>query len=321
QAARSQASDGGAARASAQATGDRATDGATDAGAGVSGTGASGAGTSGAGPGTSGAGGARGGGDGGSEPILILKPSGRRPPLFLVAPMFGSAFQYHQLARCLDPDQPVYGLQSPVLHGGTAPETIPEIAASYVRTIRRRWPAGPYCVGGHSFGGWAAFEIARQLRAAGETVAFVGILGTCAPPALAAPLHAHALEQMAQWLRDHADLQRDTALGDAARVAWHQAASTPLQQAASANAAAALRYLPRPYEGDLSLFLTADLTSPFDHTLGWWLLATREIDVAVHSGNHLSTFTEPHVQDLARHLDAALRRAAAPTTAATRSPS
>ncbi|MEM6794701.1 MAG: thioesterase domain-containing protein [Acidobacteriota bacterium] len=217
------------------------------------------------------------GGPGASEPVIALKKSGSYPPLFLVAPIFGSAFPYHQLALHLDREQPLYGLQSPALHGAEAPETVPEMAASYVRTIRRLQPVGPYYLGGYSFGGWAAFEIARQLRAAGQKIAFLGMLGTSAPPSVAAPLMAQGLEFMSDLWASHAKTQRDTGLDERQRMAFSQAAGTLLQQSAAANTLAAARYVPRPFEGGMTLFLTADTSSPTDRTLGWWTLCTREI--------------------------------------------
>lgn len=247
----------------------------------------------------------------GDEPVVALKKSGCHPPLFLVAPMLGSAFPYHYLALHLEPEQPLYGLQSPVFSGGELPETIPEAAKIYIQLMRRIQPQGPYYVGGYSFGAWTAFEIARQLLQAGEEVAFLGLLGTGAPPAVAFPLHAKAMEYQWDLMRSHGRLHRDTVLSDAERLAHRQAeaaaSGTPLQRSLASNAQAALCYAPRPIELGLTLFLTSDVTSPNDHSLGWWVLCTREIDVCMHAGNHLNSFSEPHVEDLARKLCSRLR--------------
>ena len=45
------------------------------------------------------------------------------------------------------------------------------MAAHYVREIRELRPEGPYQVGGHSLGGWIAYEIAQQLRRQSQSVA------------------------------------------------------------------------------------------------------------------------------------------------------
>src|SRR5690606_460455 len=52
---------------------------------------------------------------------------------------------------------------------------IEEMAARHVAAIRSVQPHGPYYLGGYSFGGSVALEIAQQLQAAGETVAVLAI--------------------------------------------------------------------------------------------------------------------------------------------------
>ena len=251
----------------------------------------------------------------GASPLVALKPSGSLPPLFLAAPMFGSTFTYHLLALHLPAEQPVYGLQSPALDGQTpAQETIPELARDYVAALKQVQRAGPYYLGGHSFGGWVAFEMAHQLLAAGERVAFLGIIGATLPPSMTSPMQAKALEYAWGLVDDHTRLQRDASLTDAQRVAFRGAESmvgTPLQRIAAANLRASLRYVPRPIEQDLCLLVTMDLlcTSPGDRTLGWELLSTRTVDMEMHDGNHISCFAEPHVRDLANKLSVMLAKA------------
>src|SRR5207244_13029575 len=69
-----------------------------------------------------------------------------------------------------------YGLQSIGLDGFSAPLTdIRSMASAYISEIRNVQPHGPYYLGGRSFGGTAAVEIARQLRADGEEIAMLAI--------------------------------------------------------------------------------------------------------------------------------------------------
>src|SRR5207244_13147005 len=58
-------------------------------------------------------------------------------------------------------------------------------AAVRVEAMRVAQPRGPYHIAGYSLGGLLAYEIARQLRAAGEEVAWLCLLDTAAPPAVA----------------------------------------------------------------------------------------------------------------------------------------
>jgi amino acid adenylation domain-containing protein/non-ribosomal peptide synthase protein (TIGR01720 family) len=91
-------------------------------------------------------------------------------PLFLVHPAGGSAFGYRELVRHLGGDRPVHGLECV---DGYAGKTLVTMAATYVEAVRSVQPEGPYLLGGWSLGGIIAAEMARQLEAAGETIARV----------------------------------------------------------------------------------------------------------------------------------------------------
>jgi thioesterase domain-containing protein len=81
------------------------------------------------------------------------------------------------LARCLVPDQPLYGLNHQSADGAPARYTTVEtIAAHYLAEIISVRPSGPYRLGGNCFGGLVAFEMAKQLRARGQTVDFLMLL-------------------------------------------------------------------------------------------------------------------------------------------------
>ncbi len=76
-------------------------------------------------------------------------------------------------------DQPFYGLQSQRITGSQ--NTIEEMAASYIKEIRTIQPDGPYFLGGASFGGVVAFEVARQLSVQGIEVGLLVLFDTYAP--------------------------------------------------------------------------------------------------------------------------------------------
>ncbi|MGW2490906.1 amino acid adenylation domain-containing protein [Streptomyces sp. NPDC001606] len=98
-----------------------------------------------------------------------------RAPLFLVHPVAGTILCYRELAAALGA---VYTLAA------TGPTTgIETMAAEYLAEIRRVQPRGPYRLGGWSFGGVVAFEIACRLRAEGETVALLALLDSGFPGA------------------------------------------------------------------------------------------------------------------------------------------
>jgi amino acid adenylation domain-containing protein len=123
--------------------------------------------------------------DGADEvvPVLLpLRPGAEgRAPFYCVHQDVGLALGYLPLARAFSTDRSVYGLQAPGLQGGPPLDTVEELAARHVAAVRSAWPQGPYLLGGHSFGGYVAFEMARQLALAGHRVALVAVLDASAP--------------------------------------------------------------------------------------------------------------------------------------------
>jgi acyl carrier protein len=116
------------------------------------------------------------------SPLVPLQPLGSLPPFFCVAGAGGNVLYFHHLARYLGGDQPFYGLQAQGLDGETKPlQSVEEIACQYIKAIQTVQPVGPYFLGGHSFGGKVAFEMATQLQRQGQPVALVAILDTSAP--------------------------------------------------------------------------------------------------------------------------------------------
>ncbi|WP_175393027.1 thioesterase domain-containing protein, partial [Leisingera sp. JC1] len=107
--------------------------------------------------------------------------TGRRP-FFLVAGMFGNVLNLRHLALLVGKDRPVYGLQAKGLVGDEPPHnSIAEAARDYLQEIRQVQPRGPYLMGGYSGGGITAYEMAQQLKAAGEETAIVVMLDTPLP--------------------------------------------------------------------------------------------------------------------------------------------
>jgi thioesterase domain-containing protein/acyl carrier protein len=116
------------------------------------------------------------------EQIVPLREGvGGRPPLFLAPPASGSPACYAIWAAAFRRGRAVYGLSSPGLSSGHAVVSIRDQARIYVEAIRAVQPAGPYYVAGWSLGAAVAFEIACQLREAGERVAYLGLIDGALP--------------------------------------------------------------------------------------------------------------------------------------------
>ncbi|WP_344267023.1 thioesterase domain-containing protein, partial [Streptomyces sodiiphilus] len=110
-------------------------------------------------------------------PVLPIRTAGEGKPLFLVHSGLGFSLPYLGLAQHIDERYPLHGLQSPAVDGTSPfPEDIREVAADYLRTVRKLQAHGPYRLLGWSYGGLLAQEMAVQLEAVGESVDFLANL-------------------------------------------------------------------------------------------------------------------------------------------------
>jgi thioesterase domain-containing protein len=103
--------------------------------------------------------------------MVALQTGGaQRPFFFLHGHYLGTASYCLPLAHALGPDQPFYALDPYRLDDLAVPPTLEQIAATHLEALRAIQPAGPYLLGGFCNGGLVAYEMARQLHAAGQTV-------------------------------------------------------------------------------------------------------------------------------------------------------
>jgi amino acid adenylation domain-containing protein len=110
-----------------------------------------------------------------SSLVVPMQTRGSRTPLFLIHAGGGYVFFYRALATRLAPEQPLYAVRAPTKDDRPGPSydrsrSVEELAARYFAEIRTIQPRGPYRLGGACFGGVIAFEMARQLVAAGEQI-------------------------------------------------------------------------------------------------------------------------------------------------------
>jgi thioesterase domain-containing protein len=207
---------------------------------------------------------------------------------------------FGDLGRLLGPDQPVYGLQARGLEDREAPfERIEPMAAHYVAEIRKFKARGPYRIGGTCFGGVVAYEMAQQLRAAGDEVDLLFLLETWPPPpprplvdALQVRSHrlrfvVSALQRNLAAMRQMAWPQRLRALLAGLKIVAEMLARRDLyrgdsatmyvDQVSLANQRALLHYQPRPYEGAVRSAIAAlrSFTGE-DSRCQWRTLAPRD---------------------------------------------
>lgn len=259
---------------------------------------------------------------------------GPKRPFFLVAGMFGNVLNLRHLAHLIGQDRPFYGLQARGLYGDQPPhDTLPEAAAEQIAELRQVQPHGPYMLGGFSGGGLTAYEMARQLEMAGETVSLLVMLDTPLPlrPHLTRPdkaiiklyeIRSKGLPYFVEWARK--------------RIAWEiakrkggaEAAESETQFHDAAIEAAFIAALPRydlrAWDGNVWLF-RPPLDRHYKVKGGAWVSAAREyvypdndwtrymphLTVVEVPGNHDSMVLEPNVRVLAAKMKAAILEAEA----------
>jgi len=255
-----------------------------------------------------------------SSPLIRMKETGSRNPFFCVHALLGSSFHFHFLANQMDKEQPFYALQAPGLSAddeGTPIDDIEEFAVLYIQSIRAIQPQGPYHLGGYSFGGWIAYEMARQLLKQGEQVAMIAIFGSSVPFSVLNPSLFEEIRLYDQFMEDYNTTIIHPFLPQEERkpLSYHKNEMnkklTPLQRVMKAHTNAIISYLPFPCNAKITLFETLDLqlVSPYDSSRGWNRLSTHEVEVHQTPGNHLSMLEEPHIKVLGEKLRFCLRKA------------
>jgi amino acid adenylation domain-containing protein len=117
-----------------------------------------------------------------SGSIVPMQEKGTWPPLFMVSGIGGHVFTFLKLSKLLGNDYPIYGIKAIGVDGKQrSPDTIEESARQYVKEIVALRPVGPYLLGGYSYGGLVALEIAIQLQALGKQVDLVWVGDINAP--------------------------------------------------------------------------------------------------------------------------------------------
>lgn len=103
--------------------------------------------------------------------LVPIKPAGSKTPLYIVHGGGLNVMPFYAIAKHLDAEQPLYGLQAIGLNGeDKPPHTIEGIASEYIKEITSQNPTGPYALAGYSLGGIIAFEMAKQLKSQGKEI-------------------------------------------------------------------------------------------------------------------------------------------------------
>jgi amino acid adenylation domain-containing protein len=235
--------------------------------------------------------------------LVPVQPAGAQPAFFCIHGIGGNVLGFNRLGLHMAPDYPFYGLQSQGLDGKNPCLTsIGAMASHYISEMRGVQPHGPYFLGGFSFGGLVAYEIAQQLRAAGEEVALLVLFDTYPGDVKAGAVSL--LKVLLKPSRKHWLHDVPRALGKKIRRTWRGLhVPKSLWDVHNANRAAASKYILKPYAGKVTLVRATEkpLEGSFDPHALWKDLAG---SLVVHeiASDHYDILLEPQVQQLSDRL-------------------
>lgn len=166
---------------------------------------------------------------------------------------------------------------------------------------------GPFLLGGYSFGGLVAYEMARQLHAGGEQVALLALLDTYPGELEAVTTSIWKLMLEPKRLRMLSDVPKTAKKSMQRRIKGLFLAKA-LKDVLQANQEAALRYVLRPYEGRTTLFRAEQfsLRAFNDPHAAWNNLAVGGLQVEEIAGDHGDILMIPQVYELALKLKGAI---------------
>ena len=267
------------------------------------------------------------------QPSTLLLGLTAARPFFCVGGALGAAYYLLPLARDVGSSRPFYGVRAPGYDGAEEPlDTVEELAARYIESIRLVQPYGPYLLGGHSFGGIVAYEMGRQLREAGEEVTRVVLLdayvpepGQPLPPVDdgAAIEELLVMNQLAFASGGPAGVEIDQSLSLAEQKErlgrfLGSNGSLPVEEHISnmlrvyqANIEANVKYQPRPSDLNVTLIKATGgfppVMRPHRNILlkldapasGWEHVELGELTVETVPGDHFTMFVEPNDEIIA----------------------
>jgi len=228
--------------------------------------------------------------------LLAYKPYGSKPPFFC---MHGVEL----LARHMDPEQPFYVLHPHALDGRVSPTRVEAMAEDYLHAIQLRQPKGPYFLGGYSFGGLVAFEIAHQLLRQGHKIGLLVLLDSGGPDEGSAEqgtiftrLKEHLYQLFARMCSMYVRTGGRT-LPIALRMPYFLGTAFGARRV----------YIPQIYPGRLILLRARE--NPRDPLKRWGGMGQQGLDIYEVSGNHFTMIQEPRVQQVAAMLKQVLLQA------------
>lgn len=264
-----------------------------------------------------------------SEQELLIKiKTGSLPPLMVIHPVGGNVVHYRKFAKHLDTEQAVYAIRAMGLDGKTSPlATIEEMAAHYIKCIKKHQANGPYLIGGYSMGGTIAWEMVQQLTKQGDEISLLVMIDPGWPDSITKYGTNDEINIMADMfeLSKGVAMSRDELLNMYEQDRWKwfvekmEGDSTETSQERTRNFMEVFRvntnalsdYRAQEWDGKVIFFRAKEQTDysviPEDK---WAKIMQNGIDLHYIPGNHVSMMNDDsNVQGLSEILQKAIYKA------------
>jgi len=257
--------------------------------------------------------------------LVPIQADGNKPPLYCVHGAGGHILPFLKLASYLGSEQPVIGIQSKDLEERKGKEyTLEVMASDYVQEIIAYQPEGPYLLAGFSFGGFVAFEMAKQLSAQGYEIGLLSIFDTqvaSAPRFLTSismqkslayrtkslmkriEFHTQNISKLSyRELPGYLKKKRVRPSAQEAIMGDVEEEEVPehMLRVIKANIATLKEYIPGEYEGKVVVFKSDYHGRGIYY--GWQELARGGVEIHYIPGSHRGILQEPNVALLAEKL-------------------
>jgi thioesterase domain-containing protein len=277
--------------------------------------------------------------------LVQIQQAGSNLPLFIFHGLGGDEFFARQLATHLGLDQPVYGFHN--ASGNIISEregSLEELATRYVKDLVAFQPNGLYCLTGYSFGGFLAYEVARQLLDRGSRIGYLAIIDTgpsspgdfsfkanlsgvldflrnipwwvwedlleCRPSEMLRRIRRKVRELRKRLKKTINPNMRTVAIADLEDIFELSVYPKDYVQAMEYHLELLRGYQPSSYSGPLTLYRarTQPLFGLEKADLGWGTIVGKSIEIVRVPGNHETIIREPHVRFLAMAMRASIEK-------------
>jgi len=226
------------------------------------------------------------------ENLSPIQPNGSFPPFFCV---HGDEANYF-IPQYLGKVQPFYAFFHQGEDGSKIKYTkVEDLATHFIKEMKTVRSKGPYYLGGYSFGGIVAYEMAQQLIAEGEEIGLLAMFDTAEPNE-----HARSMDEEKKFY----DPIKKAIMRPMAQRYLNSGNPIPPKlrhfYIIDTYDKAIHAYKAKKLKGDLTLFRAKATTG--NAKMGWEDLVQGEVTVHEVPGDHYSMIKEPDVRVLAEKL-------------------